>query len=87
VTAQREATRPALSSAERSALWQLAARGPITVGALAARLGVDRGRLGAHFGALRRRGYVRPDPQGVPDLTARGRRAVVALARARRGLP
>ena len=73
----------AISPAERRALWDLAAHGPITADALAARLGLDPTDLGELFEALGRRGYVQPDPQGVPDLTAQGRRAIVALVRAR----
>jgi hypothetical protein len=68
----------AMSPAERWALWHLAARGLITATALAGRLGVDLAGLRVLFEALGRRGYVRPDAQGVPDLTSSGRRALVA---------
>jgi predicted ArsR family transcriptional regulator len=66
---------------ERQVLWHVGAHGPITAPALAARLKLDPTRLRAHFAALRRRGYLGLDRQGVPDLTARGRRAVIAQAR------
>jgi DNA-binding IclR family transcriptional regulator len=72
-----------MSPAERWALWHLAARGPITAEALARRLGADPAGLSVLFEALGRHGYVEPDPQGVPDLSAKGRRALVMRARAR----
>jgi Mn-dependent DtxR family transcriptional regulator len=71
-----------ISPAERWALWHVAARGPITASALAARLGVDPAGLSVLFEALGRRGYVRPDPQGVPDLTSKGRKTFVARVKA-----
>jgi len=60
----------------------VAAHGPITADALAARLDLEPSGLSERFAALGREGYVRPDRQGVPDLTAKGRRALVALVRA-----
>jgi hypothetical protein len=68
--------------AESRLLWQMGALGPITPDALAARLGLDPFAVGAQFDALVRRGHVRLDRQGVPDLTASGRHALVALVRA-----
>ena len=72
----------AITAAESWVLWHLGARGPISVGALARRLDVEPAGLGELFEALGRRGYVQLDRQGVPDLTSKGRRALVALVRA-----
>ena len=72
----------AISAAESWVLWHVAARGPISAGALAARLELDPTVLGELFRALRRRKYLQTDPQGLPDLTAKGRHAVVALIKA-----
>jgi DNA-binding MarR family transcriptional regulator len=72
----------AISAAESWVLWYVAARGPISLAALAARLELDPTGLGGLFGALGRRGYVQPDPQGLPDLTSNGRHALVALVKA-----
>jgi Mn-dependent DtxR family transcriptional regulator len=69
------------SPAESWVLWQMAAHGPISATALARRLDLDPTVLAERFQALGRSGYVQPDPQGLPDLTAEGRRAVVALVR------
>jgi hypothetical protein len=71
------------ASAEGWALWQLGAHGPITAAALAARLKLDATHMGELFDGLGRRGLVRLNPQGLPALTARGRRALVTLIRAR----
>jgi DNA-binding MarR family transcriptional regulator len=72
----------AISSAESWVLWHVAARGPISAGALAARLELDPTVLSQPFEALRRRRYLETDPHGLPDLTAKGRHALVALIRA-----
>jgi len=72
----------AISAAESWVLWHMAAHGPITADALAAKLDLEPARLGAIVEALGRRGYVGPDAQGVPDLTAKGRCALVVLVRA-----
>jgi DNA-binding MarR family transcriptional regulator len=72
----------AISPAESWVLWHVGAHGPITVDALAARLGLGRAGLEELFEALGRRGYVQPDPQGLPDLTSQGRHALVALVKA-----
>ncbi len=71
-----------MTAEEIWALWHLGARGPITARALAGRSRVDPAGPEEGFEALAQRGYVQADPQGVPDLTARGRRALVPLARA-----
>jgi predicted ArsR family transcriptional regulator len=64
---------------ESLVLWHVGAHGPITATALAARLKVEPAGLRAVLEALGRRGYVRPDRYGVPDLTATGRDALVKL--------
>lgn len=74
----------AISPSESWVLWHVAARGPINAVALAARLELDPTGLGELFEALGRRGYVHPDPQGLPDLTSNGRRALLALVKAGR---
>src|SRR4051794_35535981 len=51
----------AISPAESWVLWHVAAHGPITASALAARLGLDSTGLSALFEALGRRGYLRRD--------------------------
>jgi hypothetical protein len=75
-------SRVAISPAESWVLWHAGARGPITAEALAAKLGLDPIELRELFDALSRRGYMRPDAQGVPDLTAKGRDALVTLIKA-----
>jgi DNA-binding MarR family transcriptional regulator len=72
----------AISAAEVWAMWHLAAHGPITARALAARLHVDPAAVSALFEALCQRAYVQPDRQGVPDVTESGRRTFVALVKA-----
>jgi hypothetical protein len=72
----------AISPAESWALWYAAARGPITADALAAKLGSDPIELNELFEALGRRGYMSLDAQGLPDLTADGRDALVDLIKA-----
>ena len=75
-------SRVPITPAESWVLWHAAARGPITVDALAARLGRDPIELSELFASLGRRGYVQPDAQGLPDLTAKGRHALVTLIKA-----
>jgi DNA-binding MarR family transcriptional regulator len=72
----------AISPAESWVLWHIGAHGPISTTALAARLEVEPNSLRAIVEALGSRGYVLPDRYGVPDLTATGRRALVALVKA-----
>src|SRR4051794_7641218 len=71
-----------VDAAENWVLRQIAAHGPITAAALAARLQLAPARLRALFETLGRRGYVQADRQGVPDLTRSGRHALVALVKA-----
>jgi DNA-binding MarR family transcriptional regulator len=75
-------SRVAISPAESWVLWHAGARGPISADALAAKLGLDPIELRELFDALSRRGYLRPDAQGLPDLTAKGRDALVTLIKA-----
>lgn len=70
-----------LGSTESWVLWHIGAHGPIATAALAARLKVEPARLGGVLKSLGRRGYVRPDRYGVPDLTATGRAALVKLVK------
>ena len=70
-----------ISPAESWVLWHVGARGPISAAALAAKLGLDPTGLDDLFEALGRRGYVQPDAQGLPDLTSKGRHALVELVK------
>ena len=72
----------AISPAESWVLWHVGAHGPISADALAARLGLDPTALAERFEVLGRHGYVQPDGQGLPDLTSKGRHALVGLVKA-----
>jgi hypothetical protein len=74
-----------MRATESRVLWHMGAHGPITAAALAARLRVEPARLRAVLERLGRRGYVRPDRYGVPDLTATGREALVKLVKRAHG--
>ena len=74
-----------MRATESWVLWHIGAHGPSTAAALAARLSVEPARLRAVLEALGRRGYVRPDRYGVPDLTATGREALVKLVKRAHG--